>query len=184
MPLLPATSLGLSGCLPWSSRLARPSTCPGQQLTFPPKTPSSLLPSNTSQLNNPLSLAPSGWAPRLLGFFQARRWGWDKGGAYEKPPKICPGDWETALPLFLDRTVGSNPIHTLNPHPPAPGLQEPALPQVHRSRCQPPPSDPGVQAPVLLLQTQGSRPQSSSFRPRGTDLPILDQGVQTPILFP
>lgn len=163
--VLPATSLGLSGCLPWNSRLARPSTCPGQQLTFPPKTPSSLLPFNTSQLNNPLSLAPSGWAPRLLGFFQARRWGWDKGGASKKPPKKCPGDFESALPLFLERTVRSNPILTLNPEPPSP-----------RAPGASPPSGPRVQVPASPLRPRGPGPQSSSFRPRGADLPLRPRG--------
>jgi hypothetical protein len=48
------------------------------------------------------------------------------------------------------------------------------------------PSDPGVQALSLLPQTQGSRPQPSSLRPRGPDPspPPSDPGVQTPALLP
>lgn len=154
-------------------------------------------------------MAPSGWAPRLLGLFQARRWGWDKGGASGKPPKKCPGNFESALPLFLDRTVGSSPLLTLNPEPPSPrapgasplrsmgpgasllpqtqgcrpshlrpqssslrprGLGTSLLPQTQGSRHQPPPSDPRLQAPVLLLQTHECRPRS----------PFLEPGVQVP----
>lgn len=143
-------ALAFQGVFP-GAQLASPNTCPGQQLTFPPKTPSSLLPSNTSQLNNPLSLAPSGWAPRLLGLFQARRWGWDKGGASGIPPKKCPGDFESALPLFLDRTVGSSPLLTLNPEPPGAS----------------PPSDPLVQVPASSLRLRGA----------GSNAPPSDLGM-------
>lgn len=46
------------------------------------------------------------------------------------------------------------------------------LPQIHRSRSQPPPSDPRVQEPLSLpLQTQGSRSPASSLR-RASILPL------------
>jgi hypothetical protein len=66
--------------------------------------------------------------------------------------------------------------------PSDPGVQALVLlNQTQWSRPQPPPSDPGVQTPALLPQTQRFRPQLSSFRPRGPDLspPPSDPEVQS-----
>lgn len=132
------------------AQLASPSTCPGHQVTFPPETPSSLLPSSTSQLNNPLSLAPSGWALKLLVLFQAWRGGWDKGGASGERPGKCPGNFESALPVFLDSTVGSSPLPALNPEPTPQGTRPQGSPAwTQRFRPQPPLLDLGSRASAL-----------------------------------
>lgn len=147
-------------------------------MTFPPKTPFSPLPSSTSQLNNPLSLAPSGWALRLLVLFQVRRGGWDKGGASGKGPGKSPGDIESVLPVFLDRTVGSSPPSRLEPRayplrepgprppPPAPSPTPPPhphptptpAPKTPSFKAQPPPLDLGSRARALHLSLADGNP--------------------------
>lgn len=139
-------------------------------MTFPPKTPFSPLPSSTSQLNNPLSLAPSGWALRLLVLFQVRRGGWDKGGASGKGPGKSPGDIESVLPVFLDRTVGSSPPSRLEPRayplrepgrrpPPRPLPAPPTpAPKTPSFKAQPPPLDLGSRARALHLSLADGNP--------------------------
>jgi hypothetical protein len=88
------------------------------------------------------------------------------------------GFQHSPFPLWIRSPGPSSP-------PSDPGVQALVLlNQTQWSRPQPPPSDPGVQTPALLPQTQGSRPQPSSLRPRGSDpsSPPSDPGVQTSAL--
>lgn len=112
--------------------LAFPCTSPGRRVTFPPETPPSSLP---ELLNSPLSLAPSGWAPRHLGLFQTRRWGWEEGGAAGTRPAKSPRDFGISYSGFSKEVWAPSPLLSQtqesgpqSPHPPStPPLQVPAV---------------------------------------------------------
>uniref|UniRef100_A0A7N9ID00 Isochorismatase-like domain-containing protein n=1 Tax=Macaca fascicularis TaxID=9541 RepID=A0A7N9ID00_MACFA len=175
------------------SRLSPPPSDPGSRLSPPPSDPGSRLSPPPSDPGSRLSPPPSDPGSRLSPPPS------DPGSRFSPPPSD-PGSRLSPPP--------SDPGSRLSPPPSDPGSRLSPPPSDPGSRFSPPPSDPGVQAQLFLLQTQESRPNSSSLRCRiqaqtstlrpriqaqpstlrprspGPTLPPSDPGVQAQLFLP